>query len=573
MARALLPLAATLDAELRGKLGVALASWGIAAPLSGVPTSLGVGEAWLLLHAGARDGHVARIVARETRVDEVLGPSARTRLADSALAAPMRALVGVAARACRELPRELRGGVSLEIASARTTSLAMTGRSFQLSAAVALLSRALRRPPLATCAGSACVGVDGALSPVEHLAEKLSALSRDFPDVRTVVVAELQSVPEMGALGPIKLVRAATLDRALASFGLDVRELPPSLLDRHVERASSFEHRNKESRAPREWSALSLDAWESCLALADAEPEESARCRAWAALFAVHAGDPHHASALADGVDARVIEALPGLAAWMHVVRATANIDRSALDEARADAEQALRESAALTAAEQAKIRGRALGTYGRALLHMGLLEDAERSLREAAEHHRVHVPRELAQSLTHLATCLRRRGRFDDALAAVDDALAVVVPQRAVWAAAQTTEAYLRLERGRVLLEMARHDDAERELLLVSPRDEVATYPRLGAERSLVRLRIATGHTAAAHAAFLHCLEGARVLLAGGQARTIAQVAAVGLAQAMTGLRLEGDERAEAASLWTKAFDRPATAEDFRAVLGAWIF
>lgn len=574
LARSLDPVLGTLDSELREQLASALEVWGIDPDIARAPLGLTVGESWLLLHAGGREGHVARLFARAKRPGEEGSPTsaaASALLPDGALAAPMRALAGAAARVCRQLPREIRDNAGVEIVSAGTASFAMTGRSFQLSAAVALLSRALGRPALATCAGSACVGLDGALSSVDYLEEKVSTLQRDFPDVRTVVVATAQALPDLGER--VVFVRAATLEQALAAFELDIKDLPHSGVDEHLLRASSFEHRNKQALHPEEWRALSVDAWESCVALGDYDPAASTRCRAWAALFAVHAGDTEDAENLVKGGDSTLLEANPALDAWMHVIRGTNYIDRGELEEAVAQGALAVRKSDALDRSERLGLRGRALGTHGRALMHAGRLEDAELALREAVAHHRTHAPKDLAQSLSYLAICLRRAGALEGGLTVIDEALNINSADTLRSSAAQATESYLRLERGRILSGIGRYDEAERDLLTVAPLAELTMYPRLGAERSLVRLRIASGDLERAREAFLRCFAATRALVDSGRGGTIAKVGAVGLAEAMSGLELAPEEHEEASALFQKAFDRPATSDVMRNVLATWIF
>lgn len=574
LVRRLAPALGTLDSALRRELASALEVWAMDPEITRRPPALAVGESWLLLHAGAREGEVARLFARAKRDDEGQPPSSGTTatlLPDVRLARPMCALAGVAAKACRRLPAELRDNAAVEIVSADSTAFAISGRSFELSAAVALLSRALGRPALATCAGTACVELDGSLSKVDHLEEKIAALQRDFPDVRTIIVAEKQELPDLD--DRVTFVRVSELGQALSLFELDIKGLPASDVEEHLVRASSFEQWNKRAHHPEEWRARSVEAWESCVALGDYDPAASTRCRAWAALFAVHGGDADDAELLVRDGDPKLLEDNPTLDAWMHVVRGTACIDRGTLEEAITQGALAVEKCERLGRGEQLNLRGRALGTHGRALMHAGRLKEAEALLRSAADHHRTRAPKELAQSLSYLATCLRRAGRPEDALAIVDDALRINEPDTARSDAARTTENYLRLERGRILLEMSRYDEAERDLLAVAPAAQITMYPRLGAERSLVGLRVATGDTDRARNAFSRCLEATGALVAGGRSDTIVKVGAVGLAEGMLGLPLTRDEHEAAAVLFHKAFAVPATTDELRRVLATWIF
>lgn len=313
LARRLQPYVATLDTDLRQKLLAALESMQLDPTLARAPVALGVGQAWLLLHAGGRDGHVARLVV-ETRshAERERTPSSATAtyVTDAGIAAPLHALATVAARACRALPVDLRDGVALRIASSHGPGFAMVGSSFQLSAAVALASHALGCAPIATCAGTATVQLDGTLGPVTHVAEKVAALRLDFPEIRTVVVAEGQEVTPVEG---VAFVRGRTLGEALPVFGLEIERLGPSPLEDHLTRAASFNQTNKKGLTPDHWRARSLEAWESCVALEEQEAQASAGCRAWAALFAVHAGDEQHARAIAAGANRTVLEENPGL--------------------------------------------------------------------------------------------------------------------------------------------------------------------------------------------------------------------------------------------------------------------
>jgi tetratricopeptide (TPR) repeat protein len=260
----------------------------------------------------------------------------------------------------------------------------------------------------------------------------------------------------------------------------------------------------------------------------------------------------------------------------MLVVRASGSIDRDDLDAAVRQAALAVNKSGALDRGERIRIYGQALGTHGRALMHAGRNVDAEPILREATVHHRAHartMPTELARSLSYLATCVRRVGRFADALETVEEAIRINTPDALQWAAARVNETYLRLERGRILLAMGNHDEAERALLDVAPHDPITTYPRLGAERSLLTLRLATGHHESAHQAFRRCLEAGRSLLARGETSTHAKVAAVGAAEGMNCLSVTVSERANAEALWTKAFGTQPTDDEIRKVLAMWIF
>ena len=567
LARTLAAHVGTMDRALRADLAAALARWQLDSSLASAPLSLGIGETWLLLHAGGTTGHVARLVAREERGSPVA--SGVPFIRSSELGTVLHGLGAAAARACRQLPAHLLDDTAFEIAGA-ARSADVHGRSLELSAAVALLSRALTRAPCATTAGSACVRADGSLDSVAHLPEKVAALRSAFPDVRTVVVAETQELPADTSGFDVRRVR--TLDEALDHFGLELRSLPPSLVEDHLARARSFEVANTLAHSPEKWRRLSLEAWESSVALATHEPAESTHCLAWAGLFSVHAGDPA-ALALMQQDDPAIFTAHPAIGVWMAIGRATGAIDGDDLVGAEGLARQAVDGCEALPPHERSSLRGQALGTLGRVLMHAGRYAEAEPHLRAGAEHHREHVPNEHARSLSYLAACLRHAGRQDEALAAVEEALEVNARHVSIRRSAQTTEHYLHLERGRVLIELEAYDEAERELFSVMPRAALASYPRLGAERSLVRLHLRACRDARALEAWQRCLDAGRQLR-GLQSDVLMRVACVGLLEAVKhGVDLRGADKRAALELGEAAFGRRLTPDEVDELIAAWIY
>lgn len=569
LARVLTAHVGTMDTQLRAAFAAALEHWQLDPSVASAPLALDIGQTWLLLHAGGRTGHVARVVARyDDGRSTASAPS--TRIRSSELGQLLHALGAACARACRQLPADLLDGAAVEIAGG-LPSVDVTGRSLELGAAIALLSRATSRAPTATMAASASVRADGSLGVVTHLAEKLDALRNAYPDVRAVVVAKGQELPE-GARD-FDVHRVGTLDEALDHFGLDLRSLSPSPLEDHLSRARSFATANTHAHSPERWRRLSLDAWESSIALAAHEPPDSASCRAWAALFAVHAGDPATAAALMRDQDPAVFTAHPATGVWTAIGQATGAIDREDFAEAEGHARRAVRACEELAPHERAALQGQALGTLGRALMHAGRHSDAEPVLRQGAEHHREHAPKEQARSLMYVATCLRHGGSYDAALAVVDEALAINARHVPSWRAAQTTEHYLRLEKGRVLIDRKAYDEAERELLSVTPHAELASYPRVGAERSLVRLHLRAGRDARALEAWLRCLDAARQLLA-LKSDVSARVASIGLLEgARHGLDVEAGDRDAAVAVCEAAFGRRLTTTAVDELIGAWIY
>lgn len=546
---------ATMDARLREELAEVLVTWKLDPAFARAPLVLGVGETWLLLHTGSATAQIARLVAHDER-------AGATAFRSFELGNVRHGLAAAAARACRKLPVEERTVFSV---AGATSGAEVSGRSLELGAAVTLLSCALSVAPVATTAGSACVRADGSLAAVSHLPEKLAALRSSYPDVRTVVVAEAQEVP--ADTGGLDVRRVPRLDDALVLFGLDLRALGPAPLEDHVDRARSFETANVRAHTPEQWRRLSLQAWETSIALAPHEPAESARCRAWAGLFAVHSGDPA-AFVLTEPEDPGIAATHPAIGVFGAIVHASAAIDdegRNAEELAR----RALSRCEALSSNERAALEGQALGTLGRALLHVGRYAQAEPFLRGAVDHHRERSPREVARSMSYLAVCLRHARRLDESLSVVRAAVAINGEHLPFLRAAETTQHFLHLEGGRVLLERGAYDDAERALLSVTPHAELASYPRLGAERSLVRLHLRAGRSARALEAARRCLE-AGIEHHRRAAPVLLRIACVGILEALSaGIELPSAERETALALCEAAFGANRAPAD----ISAWIY
>jgi hypothetical protein len=91
---------------------------------------------------------------------------------------------------------------------------------------------------------------------------------------------------------PVQLIPAGDLGDAAALFGLPIDALPGSTLDQFRERVAGFRTDASRTHETHEWDRLSNVAWEASAALAADDLEKSAEAALWAALFAVHAGNP-----------------------------------------------------------------------------------------------------------------------------------------------------------------------------------------------------------------------------------------------------------------------------------------
>lgn len=526
-----------------------------------IPSSepLKAGEAWLLLALGENRGRVVRMSALPNRTATATLPRTETFAA-------LRGLGAAAVHAKRFVPSDL-----LETRFALADGEAhvdVTGSSLGLSACVALTSCLSKRPPLTNVAGTAAVCPDtGRLLPITALDAKCRALREEWPEIDALVVAVDQTgVPE--TLG-LRIVRAPTVGDALSAFGLDLSDLPKPTMNELKERIGRLERQDGEQRELHQWSALAEEARELANLASGDKPALAAQAEVWAALFFSHAGNNAAADTTIKGIPEQVLVA-PVHRVMAEVVRATVAIDEDAVG-AEALARKAIDGARTLAQSEQQEWLGKALGTYGRALMHGGDPVRAEPLLREAHQHHLTHVKDEAPRSACYLACCLRLLGRLEEAMALVAAALESTVELEDRYESMRTTRAFLALEHGRVLAASGHVAEAIAVVeTLVEPDGSPAKYPRLGAHRTLAGLMRRAGQLGAAHDHLLACWS---VALDGSQGLTARKVGAVAAAEELLEARSEG--RAPMlppdalAAVWAKCF----RAAPMERVVRLWIY
>lgn len=543
----------------------AMRGHGIRAP-EWSPSPLRIGESWLLLCDRAADAGLAgRILYRQDGLPtHCLGVDARAH-ADRAFRGLETMLAGMG-RGLRHRPAPER----FVVLTATPSEVAVHDASLGVAVCAAILSEQLRRAPNDTVAASACVAEDGTLAGVEYLDEKIDALRASWPSVKTLVVAKGQTIPE-GAADKLEIRPCRTVLEAMSVFGLDPGAVPRGPVDSLLQLIHNLELENSKPHSIENWRRLSWEAFQASVALKDRAGHEgdSVNARAWAALFALHAGDDARSRELL----APVMEKLDRLPLrprmFAMIVRASNTIESSPEDAIR-HASEAVAAVEPLKDSEPA-LYGKALGTLGRAYMHRGDQVSAEPRLRAAAEFHesREELRLEGPRSRTYLATCLRMAGRPREALEVLDLALDFIrahddrqLPQ--------TTELYVQLERGRALLDTGEAQAALEAFETCLDRQAIdCHYPKLGALRGAALALRMMGRREEADALVGRCLAVAR------EAGTIllGRVAAVAAGETLTsGLPTAMDER-ELVRAWEDAFQLPSDRDEIRRVLSTWIY
>lgn len=502
-----------IDAELRQRFHAFCDRIGIPcveAPL----TTLNIGETWLLLY-GRGHGSTLRLTAKANG-------SGRSSVFEQEA---QRALLGLHAAAGslgRRLPEAwphfgvIGGAENLEI----------EGNSLGLSAVIAALSKATKRAPRAQTAGTAAIDREGKLSPVEHVTEKAAALRRQWPLVDRLVVAKEQVIE---SLPPgLRVERAATIQEACGFFDLQLENLTRAHFEDWIERLNFLIANETRAKTTAEWQEVSAEAWQIAKALSgDSHYQSQAQeARLYAAHFASHAGDDR-ASELIQQVPDEALLKFPDLRVRRLIFLAASAIDQP---DAVALASQAVELCRDLDTKTHQELMGQALGTQGRAYLHGGKPVVAEPLLRAALEHHQIHRPQEWPRSACYLATCMRHAGRTEEALKRTQEALRET-ESRHGHRIAETTAHYLRLERGRCLAALGHTEDAIRDFRdVIAAQPSAASYPRLGAHRSIISALARLNSIEEAREHLSLCVEIAR----GRELATLRKVGAIAAGEAL---------------------------------------
>ncbi|MDB4971915.1 MAG: hypothetical protein JWN48_256, partial [Myxococcaceae bacterium] len=388
-----------LDDELCRRIDTACERVGIC-PLRLAPTTLAIGESWLLLYDPAsRSGRVGRLhahqAARSLAAASVLEELEQARLGLGSALAGRRLMTPSCA-----LPR----AIEIELGDVRPE---IEGGSLGVAACAAWMSRALGKTGRPDVAASAEVRRDGSLGPVAHLEPKLAALARARPEVAEVIVASTQEC--FGSpLHGITLVSCTHVLEALTVMGLSPNEIErpdAHAVERAIDELRYLEELALSSEGFYERAVETLTLYALATHVA---PERAAECLRWGALFALHAGAPGMAEELLRTIPETQLAEDRELATWRHIIAASAMIDRDPL--AAVQAAEVARTSCAEV--ESPKVRrallARANGTLGRALMHAGRACDAQGPLEEAIAIHASCAPREVPRSQTYLTQCLR---------------------------------------------------------------------------------------------------------------------------------------------------------------------
>jgi tetratricopeptide (TPR) repeat protein len=437
------------------------------------------------------------------------------------------------------------------------------GASWGLAYAVALVSHAVNGSPSPRVVGSAQVLDDGKLGVVKHLSAKLSALARYRSWVRHVVVAYEQTLESDPPAG-LEIVRAHTVGEAVAHFALG--PIPPAPVEEFQRRILGYEAQNAKNLPAEEWLALAADALAAVDVCGEDRPDLAAKGRAWAALFALHGGEPRLAEHLVEDLTTD----LPELNVFQRIVRATTEIDRESFDDAIQHAREAVLAAEKADPATRKNQLGPALGTLGRAYVHAGRPAEGEAPLRKAVAHFEQHAPLEAPRTKNYLATCLRVSGRATEALAVVNEALQRLESRTRPSDLAVATMRYLSLERARVLLALHRPGESIVLLdrLLGPDRWREESYPELGALQTLAIALRSAGQEERAEAILDRCLTIAEKC----RSQMLARVAAIAAGDALE-RGAPGRLGARCTRVWSLAFPGEGGPEQRRRRLGTWVY
>jgi len=377
------------------------------------------------------------------------------------------------------------------------------GRSLGLAAVLAFVSCWTEHPIKASVAASARL-FGKRLAPINDVQAKRDALLRTLGDDWTLLVHP----DDARLLGEDRHVQQVSMTRdALTAAGLPFPVPPFAAVSLSVSARTeelrrlcqAIEHQQTDRYAD-----LGVDPWRvlaervawfcDLRTVSDLDEATLHRARTFAALAFVHGGDLESAKAMLEKVPA--LDEMPDVAVLRGIIALSAAIDvQSQRAPAHGDWSSVEMLSVRLDGLlsglrrhELRDLRGLALGTQGRALLHAGRPEDALAKLREAWAHHRDELPREALRSSVYFAMALREAGRPLDALAALKEGYAYLdACRRHHPDYAESTLMFWHYERGRTLFALGESYGARDELLEALKASEPrGWWPRLGILRVL---------------------------------------------------------------------------------------
>ncbi len=513
------------DRETLTKARKALAGHGIS-PKDREEWTPGPGETYVLLYDGERSCAAPLIVERRAQlglVTEGLDSGAReqSRVALEGLGRTLHSKF-------KGIPGAFSQGHSVRCLLPHE-NVRIDGASLGLSVCIAALSRYTGIPPHSHVAGTAAIDAEGNLLPVKRLAEKALAAQKAFPKIAAIVVAADQTIDDEP---PIPVLRCRSLAEATPAFGLDITStaLGTSVPLSEVRvRLRSFE----------DLTASSLATWHHHYELARVvaadvrlSRKERAMALMWAALFATHAAMSAEAIQIIDSLTNEEAEQLPPRArVWRQLIATTALIDEDPSRAAEVAATLVADADASLVAGDRFDLLGRAYGTFGRALMHCGRLEEATRWLKRGVEHHVLYateLPEQEAQSRTYLAICCRLAGNAAAALTECETA-SHVLQRSSNEEAIVHGRRFVFLEWGRCLIALDRPSEAILKLQqCVQERD--SDHPWISALGSLGVAHRDAADFVGAEAYLRRCLSVAHDVGVQPIIRRIAASAAVGL-------------------------------------------
>jgi tetratricopeptide (TPR) repeat protein len=367
-------------------------------------------------------------------------------------------------RLFRQGPRYLLEDHRIEVQAVSDVDLQIEGQSLALPVALAFASLWTETTIPDDMAATGSIKDDlERIGPVEFVDLKSRVLAASGGARLLVAPSNEGQVQEVDAVVVNKLLdalRVAGIDPKSAGF-------EPVLGAVH-QRIVSLERllRDAEVQELASHGTPDLSAWQvladRMVALADSlEPAQrvlAQRALATAAKIYLHGGEIDLAEGIGKRIDRDRLP--PSVRMILDIGLLTHAIDRnpSGTGPFCARVEETLDE---LEPEERVRVAGRALGTIGRAHLHLRDVRRAVQVLAEAVEAHR-GFPHELPRSRVYLASALRMAGRIEEALGELQRAQEELVAARA-WHPAyeRSTRLFWRMELARILVAAGRPAEA----------------------------------------------------------------------------------------------------------------